>query len=200
MSDTLGSVVLEEVTVLYPNLFVPTVPKGSTPGTEAAYSLVVLLPPDYDMAPLNKLALDAATAKFGSDAQRLITAGVIKSPFRNQMEKAAQGKAGYSDDPKAKYISCKSSSQPGVVDQQAQPVLDPARIYGGVICNVQVNCFGWSHPTGGKGLSFGLQNVQIVRDGPKLGNQNPDPKKVFKPLAPPQESATADANMKTLFG
>jgi hypothetical protein len=199
--DTLGpSVVLEEVTILYPHLFKPHLPKGSSSDTAPAYQLLVLLPPGYDLTALNRLLLATAEKMFGSDAKKLIAAGAIKSPFRAQAEQAAKGKLGFSEDPGAKFINVKSEQQPGVVDQQLQPILDPSKIYGGAICNIQANAFGWNHPTGGRGLSFGLQNVQLVRDGPRLGSGNPDPKSAFKPLAMPQEGSTMDQNIKSLFG
>jgi Protein of unknown function (DUF2815) len=200
MPDENPSVILEEVTILYPHVFEPRVAKGSASDAPPTYQLVVLLPADYDLGPLNRIALAAAEKMFGSDAKKLIAAGAIKSPFRSQAEKAAEGKMGYSEDPNAKFINVKSEMQPGVVDQQLRPILDPSKIHGGVVCNVQVNAFPWSHPTGGKGLSFGLQNVQLVRDGLNLGSGNPDPKKVFRPLSVPEEGRKVDENIKSLFG
>lgn len=190
--------VIEEATLVYPHLFQPRVMKDSGNQTPK-YQTVVLIPQGYDMTPLHKLALAAATKLFGSDAQRLIAAGVIKSPFRKQMEKAALGQMGYSSDPNAVYLNVASEQAPAVVDCNVQPILDPAKVYGGVVANVQVNAFAWNHPTGGKGISFGLQNVQILRDGPKLGGGNPDPKNVFKAVEP-QAGSDLDANVKALFG
>ena len=200
MSDDNPSVVLEEIMILYPHLFEPRVAKGAPSDAVPTYQLVALLPPSFDLGPLHQLALTAAESMFGSDAKKLIAAGAIKNPFRSQLEQAAKGKMGFSDDPNAKYINVKSEMQPGVVDQKLQPILDPSKIHGGVICNVQVNAFPWNHPTGGKGLSFGLQNVQLVRDGPKIGSGNPDPKSAFRPLSVPEEGKKVDENIKSLFG
>lgn len=190
--------VIEGAVLVYPHLFQPRVMKDSGNQTPK-YQTVVLIPMGYNMAPLHTLALKAAEKLFGSDAQRLIQAGVIKSPFRKQMEKAALGQLGYSNDPAAVYLNVSSEQAPGVVGPDLQPILDPAKVYGGVIANVQVNAFAWNHPTGGKGISFGLQNVQIVRDGPKLGGGNPDPKNAFKAIEP-QPAEDLDANVKALFG
>lgn len=192
------SYVIQEATLVYPHLFQPRVMKDSGNQTPK-YQTVVLIPEGYDMSGLHKLALAAATKLFGSDAQRLIQAGVIKSPFRKQMEKAALGQIGYSSDPNAVYLNVSSEQQPAVVDHNVQPILDPSKVYGGVVANVQINAFAWNHPTGGKGISFGLQNVQVLRDGPKLGGGNPDPKSVFKAVEP-QAGADLDANVKALFG
>ena len=61
-----------------------------------------------------------------------------------------------------------------------------------------------NHPTGGRGLSFGLQNVQIVRDGPRTGAGNPDPRQAFKPVpgaggAAASPGAALDQNVRNLF-
>ena len=196
-----SSTVLREVMILYPHLFEPQVPKGSAPGTAPAYSLTAILPVNFDFSELQRLAVEAATKLFGEGAMKMLKANAIKTPFRSQAEKAAEGKDGYSDDPNAKYINLKNERQPGVVDQRLQPILDPSAIYGGCICNVQVNCFAWAHPTGGKGLSFSLQNVQLVRAGSHVGGgTNPDPKSVFKPLAMPETGEKTDADIRSIFG
>ena len=195
------SVVLAEVTVLYPHVFEPHLAKGSGSDAKATYQLTVLLPAEYDCSGLERLALAVATKAFGANAAAMLQAGAIKSPFRRQAEKALQGKDGYSTDPNARYVNAKSERQPGVMDQRVQPLLDPSKIYGGCVCNVQLNCFAWNHPTGGKGLSFGLQNVQLVRDGKPLGGgTNPDPKTIFKPLAMPEVGVDTDAKVRSIFG
>jgi hypothetical protein len=199
--DADASVVLEDVLVLYPHLHEPHLPRGSAADAKPTYQLTALLPPGYDMSDLMRIALAAATKAFGEGAARMLKAGAIKSPFRSQAEKAAEGKEGFSEHPDAKYINVKSERQPGVIDQRMQKILDPSKVYGGCSCNVQVNCFAWNHPTGGKGLSFGLQNVQLVREGPHLGGgANPDPKSVFKPLAMPETGEKADADIRSIFG
>jgi hypothetical protein len=194
-----SSVVLPEVTIVYPALFKPTIPRGSAPDTTPTFQLTVLLPANFDKSGLNRILLSAARGLFGADAEKQIAAGAIKSPYRNQAEKAAAGKEGYSMEPGAKYINLRSERQPGVVDAQLQPLLDPSKIYGGCVCNVQVSAYAWNHPTGGRGLSFSLQNVQLVRDGARLGNAAPDPKTVFKPLGVPTEGKTAEAAVADLF-
>jgi hypothetical protein len=192
-----ASYVIPECTLVYPHLFQPRVMKDSANPTPK-YQTAVLIPLTLDMAGLHKLALEAAVRLFGSDAQRLIQAGVIKSPFRKQMEKAALGQMGYSSDPSAVYINVASEQPPGVVDYNLNPILDPSKVYGGVVANVQINAFAWNHATGGKGISFGLQNVQILRDGPKLGSGNPDPRSVFTAVEA-VEGETIDANVRALF-
>lgn len=198
------SVILREVTLLYPSLFEKRAIQGSQ--SEPKFSVVVLLPVGHDMKPLQAALVAAAEAKFGAEARALIQQGKVKLPFRKQVEKAMEGKAGYSDDPNAYFLNVGSDSQPGVVNQRLQPVIDPALVYGGVVANVQINAYAWQHPLSGRGLSFGLQNVQIVRDGPRLGNQNPDPTKVFDELDVPADSPAArtgdqaEADLKSLFG
>lgn len=197
------SLIVVEVTLLYPHLF----EKHKIPGSaeEPKYGTVLLLPLGMDMKPLQLVMVNAAKAKFGPDAMNLIQAGKVKLPFRKQAEKAAEGKSGYSEDPQALYLNVNSDRQPGVVDQRRQPVIDPAKVYGGVVANVQINAYGWQHPLSGRGLSFSLQNVQVVRDGPRLGNENPDPTKVFGDVdmpeggGAPRTGSQVEADLKSLF-
>lgn len=192
------SVVLSEVMILYPHFYEPHLPRGSAADAKATYQCTILLPADYDCSALERLALTTATKAFGSDAGMKLKAGAIKNPFRQQSEKAAQGKDGYAME--GRYINVKSDRQPGVVDQKMQPIIDPSAVFGGCWCNVQVNCYPWDNPLSGKGLSFGLLNVQLVRKDKPVGGTNPDPKTVFKPLAMPEVGEDSDAKIRSIFG
>ena len=62
-------------------------------------------------------------------------------------------------------FSVKSATRPGVVDTDLQPIIDPEELYSGAYYRASINPFAWDHPTGGKGVSFGLNYVMKVRDG-----------------------------------
>jgi hypothetical protein len=77
-------------------------------------------------------------------------------------------------------IRCNSKQPPGVVDASVNKIIDPVEIYPGAIVIATVNCFTWDGKTG-KGISFGLGNVQKVGEGPRLDNRtNAD--QDFKPI------------------
>lgn len=196
--------VLKEVTLLHPHLF----KTHAIPGSDSPpkYSTVVLLPKGYDLAPLREIMLAAAQSKFGETVgKELLETKKVKLPIRKQNEMAEQGKVGFSDVEGDLFFNASSESQPGIVDGKREPILDPEKIYSGVVANVQVQCYGWTHPMSGRGLSFDLQNVQRVRDGEKLANAKPDPTKAFDELdeeaaAEPAAVAEGDDPLKSIFG
>ena len=60
---------------------------------------------------------------------------------------------------------------PTVVDQLVVPVTDKNLIYGGAYARAKIHAYAWSHPTGGNGVSFTLDMLQLVRDGEPFGNR-----------------------------
>lgn len=81
--------------------------------------------------------------------------------------------------------SSKNASQgaPAVVDQNMNKVLDPSAIYPGMYVNValSVYCYGDKPGSMSKGVTTGLEAVQIVRDGDRLDNR-PAVGELFKPI------------------
>lgn len=95
--------------------------------------------------------------------------------------------------------SSKNSKQgaPVVVDQQMNRVLDQSLIYPGLYVNVAVSIYSYSHPTS-KGVTTGLEAVQIVRDGDRLDNR-PSVDELFQPIDVP-ESGPAASGGPTMGG
>lgn len=61
--------------------------------------------------------------------------------------------------------------RPQVVDQNVKNVMDKTLIYSGAYYYAKAHAYGWVHPTGGKGVSFTLDMLQLVKDGEPLGNR-----------------------------
>ena len=68
------------------------------------------------------------------------------------------------------YMAMSSKTRPGVVDADLNAVLDPTAVYSGCYARVSINAFPYN-AKGKKGVSFGLNNVQLVADGPPLGGR-----------------------------
>ena len=66
------------------------------------------------------------------------------------------------------YINTSSKRKPQVVDRQVQPILDDSEIWSGCWANVTIAVFAFDVPEN-KGVSFGLNNVQKVKEGDRLG-------------------------------
>tara|TARA_R110002020_G_scaffold173776_2_gene364717 strand:- start:8581 stop:9192 length:612 start_codon:yes stop_codon:yes gene_type:complete len=78
---------------------------------------------------------------------------------------AEAGQAPYGDH---YFINCKNTRQPAIVDQKRRDILDPNQIVSGDFVRVSVNAFGYDNKS--KGVSFGLNAVQLVRKGEPLGS------------------------------
>ena len=72
-----------------------------------------------------------------------------------------------------------AQGKPSVVDGNMQPVLDPGKVYPGLVVNVAVSVYTYKNVS--KGVTTGLEAVQIVRDGERLDNK-PSVNELFKPI------------------
>ena len=66
------------------------------------------------------------------------------------------------------YFNVSSKRRPGVVDRNVQPILDSTEVYSGMYARVSLTAYAYSYK-GKKGVTFGLENVQKIRDGEVLG-------------------------------
>ncbi len=73
------------------------------------------------------------------------------------------------------YINAKSDTKPVIVgtekgeDGKFKEVTDPLKIISGDWGRVCVNAYPYSHKVGGKGISWGLNHVQKIKDGVPFG-------------------------------
>ena len=89
----------------------------------------------------------------------------LRLPFRSCAER--EGVSGY-DVPEGKFISAWSKNKPQVIDRQRDDITVPADVWPGQHARASVRPFAYD-TQGNKGVSFGLQNVQITRtDTPRL--------------------------------
>lgn len=144
-------------TLSFPTLFTP---RAVNEGDEPRYSLVALFDRDAqkstEYSAMKKAALEAARAKFGPDADDLIRRGKIRMPFRDaaEMDKYAGFEEGKT------FVRMWTKRAPGVVTRTLEDATaDEA--YAGARARASYTC--WAYDTNGnKGVSFGLENVQIV--------------------------------------
>lgn len=61
--------------------------------------------------------------------------------------------------------------RPVVVDQNVKDIIDQKQVYSGCYMRAKIHAYVWKHPTGGTGVSFTLDMLQLVRDGEPLGNR-----------------------------
>ena len=119
-----------------------------------------------------------AEQKFGTDRSKWPK---LKLPFRSiltEEDKDKKGRPGL--DEGVIWVEAKSdptnNPRPGVVhshagqDGRPAPLTVPSDFYGGCYARATINPYHWEY-MGKQGISFGLQNVQKLRDGEPLGGR-----------------------------
>lgn len=146
-----GNLMTPKCRIVWPSLFVATAMKGQSQ-ENAKYQVTLLIPKDADIAVLKTAAAEAATEKFPKVKNGL------RSPFRKTEEK--DNLAELAEDFPF-YITARSKDRPGVVGPNGKPVDDPEQVYSGRWAKASIQAFAYDN-SGNKGVSFGLQNVQLL--------------------------------------
>jgi len=147
-------------TISFPTLFTP---KARSEGGEPVFSCSLLFgvseQKSKEYKAMQAACIEAAKAKFGEK----VNISQVQMPFRDASEKDY---VGYDDG--VMYINPWTKQKPGIVDARLQDVLDPSLVYAGQKVRAQVTPFAWMN-SGKKGVSFGLNNIQIVKaDAPRI--------------------------------
>lgn len=153
--------------VSFPQVFEAKAMPGST---KKKFSLTML----FNVAEINKdpkqkklwadmgaLAKVAIADKWPKDAPKN-----LQNPFRRGEEKEQY--QGYG--PGVIFVSATTTTKPGLVDQSCTRIIEPADFYAGCYAQATVNAYAWEY-MGKTGVSFGLQNIQKVKDGEPFGGR-----------------------------
>ena len=69
------------------------------------------------------------------------------------------------------FINANSSTAPGIVDADRQPILERSEVYSGVYGRASINLYAFNS-NGNKGIACGLNNLQKIRNGEPLGGKS----------------------------
>jgi hypothetical protein len=146
-------------TLSFPQLFSP---KPRAEGGEPVFSCSLLFNTEQMKSPefkaMQNAVLALAKEKFPNTPVK-----TLMLPFRDASEK---NYSGYEDG--MLYISPWSKYKPGIVDVRLQDVLDPAEVWAGQKVRANVLPFAWTN-TGKRGISFGLNHIQIIdKSAPRI--------------------------------
>lgn len=147
------------------------------------FDVTAIFPLNADLSKLKAIALEAMKDKFGVDQTKWPKNP--RSPFRKCKEKWKEedGKTiippGY-EEGEATWINFKSTSRPGVVDENVQDIIEERNFYSGCYAIADVNAAAYDQK-GNRGVSIYLNNVQKRRDGDPLGGKS-SPTAAFKPV------------------
>jgi hypothetical protein len=124
---------------------------------------------------LYKAAQLAIKAKWGDKPPKN-----LRMPFRTDPDDLED--KGYKQIGGVAFMNYSSDNAPGVVDAQLKKIEDEKTIYPGMIARASVRAYAYD-TKGNKGVTFGLNNVQILRDGTRLDGRKA-PEDEFEALEP----------------
>mgnify|MGYP001007129809 CR=1 FL=1 len=141
-------------------------PAAVEEGSQKKYSVSLIIPKsDTDTVARIKnaiqSALEAGKAKFGGKIP-----ASLKLPLRDGDIERADDDAYLN----SWFLNANSSKQPGIVDQNVQPILRQDEIYSGCYGRASINFFAFN-TNGNKGIACGLNNIQKLSDGELLGGR-----------------------------
>lgn len=146
-------------------------PVAISDGSDEKYSVSIIIPKtDKELIKKIKAAINATiengrASKFGGKVPNN-----LKTPLRDGDEDRADDEA-YAN---SYFINATSSTKPGVVDRNCNPILDADEVYSGCYGRVSINFFAFN-TNGNKGIAAGLNNIQKLADGEPLGGrQSPE--------------------------
>ena len=91
----------------------------------------------------------------------------IKTPLRDG-DKDRKGDEAYKN---AYFVNANSTTKPGVVDAERNPILDSSELYSGIIGRASINFYAYNS-NGNRGIACGLNNIQKLADGTPLGGHS----------------------------
>ena len=144
--------------VSFPQLFEA---KAMDENSKPKYGVTMLFPKDVDLSKLkkaHKVALEEGVEKLwkGKKPKNM------RSPFRDgDTEEDYCEKDGY---PGHIFVRASSLDKPGVVDADTDRISDPAEVYAGCYARATIVAYPYD-VAGNRGVAFGLQNVQKLKDG-----------------------------------
>ena len=167
MSDEARKVITPEALISYPHLFVP---RPGPSGGEPKFSCALVFLEGTDLTALQTAILAAAQEKWGDKAAGMFKAGKLRNPLRTDWEDK-----GYPEN--SVFLNCSSKTQPGMVEAFADPttglpqvIEDANALYPGAVVRASIRAFAYD-AGGNKGVSFGLNNLQKLRDGDRLDSR-----------------------------
>lgn len=157
----MSKVITGKVRFSYAHVHKPfAVNEGETP----KFGVSLIISKD-DKATLKKIrdaiakATEEGKAKFGGKIPK-----TMKEPLRD-------GDVEREDNPEYEnsfFLNANSPRKPGLVDENLDPIIDPDEFYSGCYGRASINFYAFN-TNGNKGIACGLNNLQKLADGEKLG-------------------------------
>ena len=134
---------------------------------------VSLIIPKSDRKTLEKIraaiqaAYEEGQGKLKGNGKSVPALSALKTPLRDGDTERPDDEA-YAN---AYFVNANSSTAPGIVDADRQPIIDRSEVYSGVYGRASINFYAFNS-NGNRGIACGLNNLQKVRDGEPLGGKS----------------------------
>ena len=152
----------------YANVWQPKSINGGTP----KYSVSLIIPKS-DKKTIEKIraaiqaAYEEGEAKLKGNGKSVSPLAALKTPLRDGDAERPDDEA-YAN---SYFVNANSSTAPGVVDADRQPIINTSEVYSGVYGRASINFYAFNS-NGNKGIACGLNNLQKIRDGEPLGGKS----------------------------
>ena len=181
------NVLTPEFRAAYVGLFRPSAPRDN-PGGAKKYSIRAIFAPGTDLSEMKREAQQVAKDKWAANVPK-----ALRSPFRTNAELDSPI-PGVADDAIVMTFSASEDRRPGLVDAKLYDIIEESAVYSGAWFRDQVRAFAYE-ASGNRGVSFGLQNVQFLRNDEPLGAGRVPANKVFEAV-----DVDASSNAGSIFG
>lgn len=152
----------------YANVWEAKSINGGTP----KFSVSLIIPKD-DTTTVNKMkaaiqsAYEEGQSKLKGNGKTVPALSILKTPLRDGDLERPDDEA-YAN---SYFVNANSSSAPGIVDADRQPIIDRSEVYSGVYGRASINFYAFNS-NGNKGIACGLNNLQKMKDGEPLGGKS----------------------------
>ena len=153
----------------YLNVNEPKTPLG---GGTPKYSVSLIIPKS-DTVTVEKIkaaiqaAYDEGQGKLKGNSKTVPALEDLKTPLRDG-DKERKGDEAYAN---AWFINANSTTKPGVVDADRNPILDSSELYSGIIGRASISFYAFNS-NGNRGIACGLNNLPKLADGTPLGGHS----------------------------
>lgn len=164
-----GNVITAKGRLCYPNLFKAVLPQGETDEAKKRFQASVVFPTDADLALLAEAVEAVCVEKWGPDYKKKFK---VRKPF---LKTEDHPKIGVEAAEFPVLIRTNSPTRPQIVRADKSVVGEDQQdeVYAGRWARISVRPYAYDHKTGGKGVSLGLQNVQLLDHAEPLAAVRP---------------------------
>lgn len=146
----------------YCHLFAPY---ANNPGQEPKYSMMVLVD-KKDKKTIEKIKAAIEEAKLRGKTEKW--GGKVPANLKTPLRDGDEEHPGEEPYVGKLFFNCSAKQRPGVVDENINPIIDPEEVYSGCYGRVNVAFYPYD-ASGNRGVAAGLNHVQKLADGERLG-------------------------------